>query len=66
MTYFRLKFVKDKVVVRLFDYSLKSRKIYSPRRIPTPINLVFYARVRDLAKSNRPSKPVSGPPWVKD
>jgi hypothetical protein len=53
VTYFRLIFVKYQVLVRLFDYSLKSRKIYSPRRIPNPQNLVFYARVRVRAKSNR-------------
>ena len=53
MTYFRLIFVKHQVLVGLFDYSLKSRKIYSPRRIPNPRNLVFYARVRVRAKFNR-------------
>ena len=53
MTYFRLIFVKYKVLVRLFDYFLKNGKIYSHRRISTPENLVFYARVRDRAKSNR-------------
>lgn len=53
MTDFRLIFVKDKVLVRLLDYSLKNRKIYSHRRIPTPRNRVLYARVRDRAKSNR-------------
>ena len=55
MTYFRLIFVKYNVLVRLFDYFLKNRKIYSHRRISTPGNRVFYARVQAGAKSNRPS-----------
>lgn len=53
MTYFRLIFVKYKVIVRLLDYFLKNRKIYIHRRISTPRNLVLYARVRERAKSNR-------------
>ena len=51
--YFKLIFVKYKVLVRLFDFLLKNRKIYSYRRIPTPRNRVFYGRVRVRAKSNR-------------